>query len=769
VTDREHRSGVTALEERFRGLLESAPDAMVLTDRDGRILLVNAQAERLFGYSRIELQGQAVEVLVPARFREVHPDQRSRYRRDPHARPMGAGMELFGVRKDGTEFPAEISLCPVETPEGIIVSSAIRDVSDRKESERKLKELLETARQEAREHYRLLFEKSPHPMWVVDRETLRFLEVNEAAIRDYGYSREEFLAMKILDLRPPEEVPAKLQAIPGIGPGLEWQGLWRNRKKDGVLAWVEATTHALVFEGRAAWLTLSYDATDRLRAEEALRASEERYRVLMDRAQDAIHVVDPNGIVLEANQASERLTGRTKAEIVGRSFLQTVAPEEREKVRKRFETSLQRGATQGEATRVIRPDGTTVDIEVSASVIEIAGGPLVLAILRDVSERNAMAEQLRVAQKMEAVGQLAGGVAHDFNNLLTAILGYSQLLAPELRGNPEHFSAIEEIRKAGERAAGLTRQLLAFSRKQILELRVLDLNEIVHHIQEMLSRLIGEDIQVVMNLDPALSSVRADAGQIEQVIMNLAVNARDAMPRGGQISLETANVELGETYAQTHVPVQPGPYVMLAVSDTGVGMDRETRERIFEPFFTTKEKGHGTGLGLSTVYGIVKQSGGYIWVYSEPGRGTSFKIYLPRVQAPAEALVVPEPAALPAVGNETILLVEDEESVRALVRRTLEARGYRVLEAADGPQAVELALSRPVDLLLTDMVLPGMGGSEIAARIHAIHPRARVLYTSGYTDDVIVRGGLMERGAAFLEKPFTPAVLARKVREVLDR
>jgi two-component system cell cycle sensor histidine kinase/response regulator CckA len=489
---------------------------------------------------------------------------------------------------------------------------------------------------------------------------------------------------------------------------------------------------------------------------------------LMDRPREAIHVVDPNGIVLEANQAAERLTGRTKPEIVGRSFLETVAPEKREEVRKRFETSLQRGGAQGEATRIVRPDGTTVDIEVSASVIEIAGAPLVLAILRDISEQNAMAEQLRLAQKMEAVGQLAGGVAHDFNNLLTAILGYSQILAPELRGNPEHFSAIEEIRKAGERAAGLTRQLLAFSRKQMLELRVLDLNEIVHHIQEMLSRLIGEDIQVVMNLDPALGTVRADAGQIEQVIMNLAVNARDAMPRGGQISLETANVELGETYAQTHVPVQPGPYVMLAVSDTGVGMDEATRERIFEPFFTTKEKGHGTGLGLSTVYGIVKQSGGYIWVYTEPGRGTAFKVYLPRVQVPAEALVVPEPAALPAVGNETILLVEDEESVRALVRKTLEARGYHVLEAADGGEAVEIARSQSVDLLLTDMVLPGMGGSEVAARIHDLHPQAKILYTSGYTDDVIVRRGLMERGAAFLEKPFTPTVLARKVREVLD-
>jgi PAS domain S-box-containing protein len=599
----------------------------------------------------------------------------------------------------------------------------------------------------------------------------RFLAVNDVFATMLGYASPA----EVLQIRPsaayadPSDRSAVIQSFdrPGRVSGLEL----RLKRMDGTIVWVRAHGRAVRdasgdVERFELFVT---DIGEQRRTAEALGASEARYRALMEHAHDAIFVNNEFGIVQEVNRAAEILVGATRDEIVGRSFLEMLRLEDREQVLATFRKTLEHGRIL-ELLQVCiqRPDGTTVPAEVTASVVGIGGKPFVVGLLRDVSERNAMAEQLRVAQKMDAIGQLAGGVAHDFNNLLTAILGYSQLLAPELRGNPEHFAAIDEIRKAGERAAGLTRQLLAFSRKQVLELKVLDLNEIVHRIQEMLSRLIGEDIQVMMNLDPALGSVRADAGQIEQVIMNLAVNARDAMPRGGQISIKTANVDLAESYTQTHVPVQPGPYAMLAVSDTGGGMDAATRERIFEPFFTTKEKGHGTGLGLSTVYGIVKQSSGYIWVYSEPGRGTSFKVYLPRVPVPAELLATPESAALPAVGNETILLVEDEDSVRALARRTLEARGYRVLDAPDGGEAVAIALAETIDLLVTDMVLPGMGGSAIAARIHEIHPRAKVLFTSGYTDDVIIRGGLLERGAAFLEKPFTPSLLARRVREVLD-
>jgi two-component system, cell cycle sensor histidine kinase and response regulator CckA len=619
--------------------------------------------------------------------------------------------------------------------------------------------------------YRALVDQAPIGVLQTTPDD-RFLAVNAAFADMLGYeSPADVMQLKVSDTyASPSDRDLMIEAFARAGrvSGLEIQ----RRKKDGTLIWVRSDGRA-VSDSDGTVQRFEIFVTDiqaQRESAEALKASTERYHALMEHGKDAIFVNDVNGIVEEVNRAAEQLVGATRDQIVGRNFLETLPAEDREQVLGEFRETLEHGhSLELRQVRIQRPDGTIVPAEVTASVVEIGGKPFVVGHLRDVSERNAMAEQLRVAQKMEAVGQLAGGVAHDFNNLLTAILGYSQLLAPELAGNPDQFSAIEEIRKAGERAAGLTRQLLAFSRKQMLELRVLDLNEVVRHIHEMLTRLIGEDIEIVMNLAPSLGCVRADAGQIEQVIVNLAVNARDAMPRGGQISLETANVELDETYSQSHVPVLPGSHVMLAVSDTGIGMNEAIRERIFEPFFTTKEKGHGTGLGLSTVYGIVKQSGGYIWVYTEPGKGTTFKVYFPRVHVPPDVSAVVEHPSLPSTGDETILLVEDEDSVRRLARKTLEARGYRVLEAANGGEAVELAAREPVHLLLTDMVLPGMGGGEIAARVREIHPRAKVLYTSGYTDDIIVRRGMMEHGSAFLEKPFTPALLARKVREVLDR
>jgi PAS domain S-box-containing protein len=626
------------------------------------------------------------------------------------------------------------------------------------------------ALRKSEKRYRDLVDQAPIGVFQSTPEG-QFLELNIALATLLGYDtvREVLQLPAIETYVDPADRTRMIEILNRSGrvSGLEL----RLKHRDGRPIWVRVDGRAVrdasgEVERYELFVT---DIGGQHRSADALGASEARYRALMEHAHDAIFVNNEYGIVQEVNRAAEALVGATREELVGQSFLETLPVEDRERVLANFRKTLEHGRTlELLQIRIQRRDGTTIPAEVSASVVEFGGKPFVVGLLRDVSERNAMAEQLRVAQKMDAIGQLAGGVAHDFNNLLTAILGYSQLLAPELRGNPEHFAAIDEIRKAGERAAGLTRQLLAFSRKQVLETRVLDLNEIVQRIEEMLTRLIGEDIQVRMKLDPALGPVRADAGQIEQVIMNLAVNARDAMPRGGQISVETANVDLAESYTQTHLPVQPGPYVMLAISDNGVGMDAATRERIFEPFYTTKEKGQGTGLGLSTVYGIVKQSTGYIWVYSEPGRGTSFKVYLPRVQLSAESLTTPESALVPAVGDETILLVEDDDSVRALARRTLEARGYRVLDAADGGAAVEIALAETIDLLVTDMVLPGMGGSAIAARIHEMQPRAKVLFTSGYTDDVIIRGGLLEPGAAFLEKPFTPSILARRVREVLD-
>ena len=383
---------------------------------------------------------------------------------------------------------------------------------------------------------------------------------------------------------------------------------------------------------------------------------------------------------------------------------------------------------------------------------------------------RASEEALRQSQKIEAVGRLAGGIAHDFNNLLTVINGYSQLLLSRLGSDDPDRVEIEEINTAGARAAALTRQLLAFSRKQVLQPKVLELNAVVTNMERMLHPMIGEDIELHTVLHPQLGRVLADPGQIEQVIMNLAINARDAMPHGGRLTIETANVELNETYARRLLTITPGPHVLMAVSDTGCGMDKGTQAHIFEPFFTTKEQGKGTGLGLSTVYGIVKQSGGSIWVYSEPGRGTTFKIYLPRVEEPAESVEPDTARARPPNGTETILLVEDEAGVRSLARAALQVYGYTVLEAANGDEAIRICDRRQgaIHLLVTDMVMPGMDGRALSEQLIARLPQMKVLYLSGYAGGAIVNNGVLDSSMAFLQKPFSPEALARKVREVLD-
>jgi PAS domain S-box-containing protein len=510
------------------------------------------------------------------------------------------------------------------------------------------------------------------------------------------------------------------------------------------------------------------------KAEEKRKKVEARFRALLESAPDAIVIADGEGRIAFVNVQTEKLFGYSRAELLGFP-VEKLIPE-------RFRSghpALRAGYSAEPKTRPMgagitlygkRQDGAEFPVEISLSPLETEEGVLVSASIRDVTDRVQLEALLRQSQRMEAVGQLAGGVAHDFNNLLTAILGYAELVGLRADVPKSAREEIGEIRKAAERAAALTRQLLAFSRKQVLEPVVLGVNELVSNLEKMLRRLIGEDVDLVTLLDPSVSNVRADAGQLEQVIVNLVVNARDAMPRGGRLTIETAEADLDEAYAQRHVAVRPGRYVMVAVSDTGTGMDAETKARIFEPFFTTKEKGKGTGLGLSTVYGIVKQSGGNIWVYSEPGKGTTFKVYLPRVE---EILAEGAPRSqdsLPAVGTETVLVVEDEPSIRTLSRRVLEARGYRVLEAGNGKDALERVRGEegPIHLLLTDLVMPDMPGTELASRLEQLRPGVRVLFMSGYTDDGVVRNGLLGSGRAFLQKPFTPTILANKVREILS-
>ena len=517
---------------------------------------------------------------------------------------------------------------------------------------------------------------------------------------------------------------------------------------------------------------------DAVRAETDRALSERRFRKLVEYSSDVITLLDAAGRILYSTQALKPTLGYEHGELTGQDVFALVHPEDRAETGALFAGALRSpDMVVRSALRIRHKDGTWRDLEVA--VANHLTDPIVEAMVvtyRDVTDRKraeatlrALEDQNRQAQKMEAIGRLAGGVAHDFNNLLTAILVSTDLLLEEL--GPDHPGRLEaeETRQAALRAADLTRQLLAFSRQQVLTPQVVDINEVVANMDKMLRRIIGEDIELRSLPAMDVGAVRADPGQLEQVLVNLVVNARDAMPGGGRLTIETANVVLDATSNDEHKTVTPGPYVILAVNDTGVGMDAATKARVFEPFFTTKVQGKGTGLGLATVYGIVTQSGGYIWVYSEPDQGTSIKVYLPRVDAPVEPLsVAPRPSGS-LRGTETILLVEDQEEVRRLTRRILEARGYRVLAAASGAEALRLSHDtvERIDLLVSDVVMPGMSGRELALLLGPAHPNMRVLFVSGYTDESIVHHGVLEPGVAFLQKPFTADVLARKVRDVI--
>ncbi len=508
---------------------------------------------------------------------------------------------------------------------------------------------------------------------------------------------------------------------------------------------------------------------EQARAAAALRASEERYRKLYERNLAGVYSTTLDGHLIDLNDACARMFGYASRQEAMAHTLWDITPNRAEMEMLIALARRQKSFTSLEV-RLKRIDGRTVWVLGSASLIEADGGKpaMIEGTLLDITERKNLEEQLRQAQRIEAVGRLAGGVAHDFNNLLTAILGYSDIVLEQLPGGDRLRHYVGEIKKAGERAASLTRQLLAFSRQQVLAPLVLDLNAVVADMEKMLRRLIGEDIELVTVLAHDLARVKADPSQLEQVIMNLAVNARDAMPEGGRLSLATANFLVDETYAQRHVGLKPGPYVTLTVTDTGCGMDAETLSRIFEPFFTTKEKGKGTGLGLSTVYGVVKQSGGYIEVESEPGRGTAFRVYLPQVEESLTNVKEREPAAAPSSGAETILLVEDEESVRTLVESVLRSKGYKVIPAARGDEALALSeqYAQPIALMLVDMVMPRMSGRELARRLAPLHPETKVLFMSGYAGSSASDG--LDADTHFIQKPFTSEALARKVRETLD-
>jgi len=636
-------------------LLEALPDAVIAVDHEGTIVQVNSQTQALFGYDRDELIGQKVEMLVPESFRQQHHHHRDNFARAPKTRRMGADLDLYGRRRNGSEFPVEISLSPIVTDRGSFVLSAIRDISDRK----RIAEELRRANEE-------------------------------------------------LHRRTTEQI-----------------GEYRSRLVS-----------------------------------------------IIDSSEDAILSKDLNGTITSWNKGAEHIYGYTPDEVVGK-HISLLIPSDRPDEIPEILRKVARGERieHHESVRLTK-DARRLDVSLSVSPLRDAAGDIVGAsvIARDITAQKRAEGQLRQSQKMEAIGRLAGGVAHDFNNVLGIINACAEFLRDRIDPGTEPSVYVENIKKAIERGTSLTKQMLAFSRTSAIQTLVLDLNERLQDISKLLRPLLGDDVEILIVPRSSSTVIEADPGQLDQVVVNLAVNARDAMPRGGKFILETGVVKFGEKFAEKQQAIPAGKYVMLAVSDTGSGMDEPTVSRIFEPFFTTKEVGKGTGLGLATVYGIVKQSGGHILVYSEPGQGTTFKIYFPsadhKIGLTAKAEVE---AVLPKRRETTILLVEDDEIMRSLTRKLLQEHGYTVVEADDGKAALEWMESHhgAIDLLLTDVMMRRMSGPELAERLSISYPTLKVVYMSGYTGELMANREVLKAGVTLLEKPFSRSALLNTIHEKL--
>ena len=638
----------------------------------------------------------------------------------------------------------------------LAIHRALREKQIREERNRAEQALLRSERD-----YRHLFESANDAILIMDAETGEILEANANAEQTYGMSKEQLVGRNLKSLtRDVQQCEERIQQLRRQGSCLNFETV--HLHADGRAIHFLCSATLVDYRGRRAMFGIHHDITERKRAEERLHL----FGRILESSAEAIAILSPDGCFMEQNAAHqalsgysiEELRGHTPELLVGNAF--------------HFHPQVARPGGWLELELRMRTKSGREKI-VETSIFSITGDneqiQWIVAIVRDISERLKLQVQLQQATKMEAVGRLAGGVAHDFNNLLNVIIGYSELML-ERRNSPEFLEkSAREIRKAADRAAGLTRQLLAFSRQQVLEPKVLDLNEVIAEMKDLLLRMLGEDVELIVTSAEKVERVRADPGQIGQVIMNLAANSRDAMLRGGRFLIEISNAEVDAAFGADHANMPAGPYVLLSVSDTGSGMTADVRTHIFEPFFTTKEKGKGTGLGLATVYGIIKQSGGYIWAYSEPGHGATFRIYLPPVHAQPDR---PQPELAPATscaGSETLLVVEDEEGVRVLVRDYLQMNGYTVLEARHGEDALRIVCEHPgeISLMITDVIMPGMNGGELAERMAILRPAMKVLYMSGYAETTVYRKGVLEPGAFFLQKPFGPPELGRKVRDVL--
>ncbi|HLF57626.1 MAG TPA: PAS domain S-box protein, partial [Thermoanaerobaculia bacterium] len=754
----------------LRTLLETEPECVKVIDESGRLVEMNAAGlAMLEADSADQVVGAPLIDRVAPEHREAFAEQ---FRRALSGERGAVRFEMIGLRGGRRWLESRSALLPVGEGAPRRVVAVTRDVTEAVRGEEELRRVASA--------YQLLFELNPLPMWIFDVETLRFLAVNRAAVRRYGFSREEFLSRTIRDIRPPEDLGRLAENMAARRAGFEDAGRWRHVWKDGSVRTVEIFSHTIEWEGRRAELVLAHDVTESAAAERAVRESEEKYRELVEQLNDLVFEFDLRGRLSYISPVVEAITGIAQAELAGKSILDFCHPDDVGLFTERIAERTRGGPPVPIEFRLRRASGEYRWMRASASEIrrgdEIVGFRGVATDVTDLLEAEARSrvthEQFLHAQKMEAIGRLAGGIAHDLNNLLTVILGHGELAGRAMAQGSAAEESIREVMHAADRAATLTRQLLAVARRQMLDEHIVDLNAIVEELGGMLRRILGEDLALSLSLAPGLGAVRADPLQLQQVVMNLAVNARDAMPAGGTLELATRNLTVEEPGKAAPRGLPPGRYVELAVEDSGMGMPEEVLSHIFEPFFTTKAVGKGTGLGLSTAYGIVRQSGGTIEVESRPGRGSRFSVILPRADEEAEAAGPSAGRANTVGGSESILLVEDEPSLRELARRVLEGAGYRVREAASGSEALALVAAQPAhafDLLVTDVVMPGMRGTELARRLARSSPGLLVLLMSGYSEEDLSDVRELEGRSALLAKPFSNDVLLGKVREVLDR
>ncbi len=754
--------------EEMRITLYSIGDAVIRTDAAGQVRQINPTAERLTGWREAEAVGKRLEEV----FRIVNEDTRRAvespvYRVLQEGIVVGLANHTVLIARDGVERPIADSAAPVRDKEGVLrgVVLVFRDQTQERAAFRSL--------QESESLFRTIFDMAPDPIILVGAHG-QFLEANDAACRLYGYDREEIRGLNISDIGGTTAYEGSAET--GLYPESGYIAATRLRR-DGREVPVELAVRRISHNGAPALLGVYRDLTERIEAEKQRQSQELKYRTIVENINDALYIHDFGGTLVDVNDNACRMLGGARGDLIGKNLTDIVDASTQGVLPSYLDRLISHGSALVEAT-LVRKDGSALRVEASAKMVSDEGRGIIQAFVRDTTERfkaleerHKLEEQLQQAQKMEAIGRLAGGIAHDFNNVLTVIQGYSEEL---INGtSPAHPSrpSLEEIRKAAERAATLTAQLLAYSRRQILMPRILDLGLLVVSMEDMLRRLLGEDIDIRVHRAARLWSVRADPGRMEQVIMNLAVNSRDAMPGGGVLTIETRNVHLDESYTNGHLETRAGDYVLTAVSDTGHGMDPQTQEHMFEPFFTTKERGRGTGLGLATVYGIVKQSEGHIVCYSEKDKGTTFKVYLPRAAAECDPTKGGEVRAqLRSTGEETILLVEDDEGVRRLITATVKSAGYAVIPARNGSEALQLLsdTKNEPQLIITDVIMPGMDGKELVQLARERRPWLRALFMSGYTEDAIVHHGVLEEGVQFIQKPFSAPDLLRKVREILD-